>query len=170
MQKTASLSLLLTISLSLAACSAPSAEQPTNAPTAAATNPGLAVPTEAPAGGQPDAGASELGSGSWRWVQAIDAAGVQSPITDTSRFAIQFDPAAGTVSIGTACRSATGAYVTNGHALTIRLESTTRAVCPGDVLSSQFLVELSSVTAYTLDGGQLVLQLGGAGGMLRLAH
>ena len=147
----------------MAACSTPAAA-PTSAPTAPPR------PTQSLVS-QPQASGADLGSGAWKWTQAVTAAGASSSVSGSDQFTLQFDPSTGRVSVATPCQSLGGSYTVNGPALKITLESMTNAVCPADdLLSGQFIAQIAAVQSYSLDGGQLVLKLGGDGGALRLAH
>jgi heat shock protein HslJ len=153
----------------LAACSGPNVTSPTNAPTA----PPVSNPTQAPAAttaaSTPVAATGvDLGSATWKWAQALAADGTTTSIADAGRYTLQFVPAGNRVGIATTCQSATGSYTTDGHALKIKLEGMTNAVCPGDKLSGQFIAQLGSVESYSFDGSVLVLKLAAGGGSLRL--
>ena len=164
--------LFLAVCVVLAGCSGPAAALPTNSPTAVPAVPTSPVsrPTQG-AVSNPVAGAgADLGSKPWKLTQVVSGAGKTRAVANSDQFTLQFEPAAGRLGIATACTSATGSYATDGHALKITLESSTNAVCPGDDLSGVFMAELSSVQSYSLDNGALVLNLGGAGGTLRLTH
>ena len=160
--------LLLALWLNLAACSTQGDAAPTNAPILPTDAP-VSRPTSAPTSNPVSSAGAELGGAAWKWAQSITPDGAATSISDSGRYTVQFQ-SGGQVGIATACQSATGSYTTDGHALHIRLESTTNAVCPDDKLSGQFIAELGGVTSYHMDGGDLVLDLGAAGGSLRLSR
>ena len=162
MRKLMLLFLSLAVLAGLAACSGPSAA-PTSAPTAQPR------PTQS-LSANPQSGGPELGSAAWKWTQVVTAAGASTAVSNGSQYTLQFDASNGRVALVTPCQSVGGTYTVNGQSLKITLDSMTNAVCPGDTLSGQFIVQVAAVQSYHLDGGDLVLTLGGDGGTLRLAH
>jgi heat shock protein HslJ len=160
---------LLTLGLNLAACSTQGVAAPTNAPALSPTSAPIARPTSGPTSNPVSPAGNELGGPAWKWAQSIAPGGTATNISDSGRYTVQFQ-SDGRVGIATKCQSATGSYTTDGHALQIKLESMTNAVCPGDKLSGQFIAELGGVTSYHMDGGDLVLDLGAAAGSLRMSH
>jgi heat shock protein HslJ len=166
MRKFIGLFLSLVVSVGLAACSAPSAA-PTSAPTAAPT--AQPRPTQSLVS-NPQSGGTDLGSGAWKWTQAVSAAGASTTVSNGDQFTLQFDASNGRVALATPCQSVGGTYTVNGPALKLNLDSMTNAICPGDTLSGQFIAQAAAVQSYSLDGGDLVLKLSGDGGTLRLAR
>jgi heat shock protein HslJ len=75
----------------------------------------------------------------------------------------------GSVNITADCNHAQGAYQVNGQSLQIRVGAMTRSVCPPGSRSDEFTQYLGSAAAYSLQDGNLFIDLAGDGGTMVLA-
>jgi heat shock protein HslJ len=92
-----------------------------------------------------------------------------TPIDDPSRYTVEFT-AEGTVSILADCNRANGAYSADGTQINIEALAMTRAMCPPDSLSEQFVQVLNGAAVYTFQDGVLLLDLPADAGTLKLAE
>lgn len=93
----------------------------------------------------------------WRWTATMDATGEETLVEEDGVYEIIFN-SDGTVAITADCNQATGAYErAEFDALTISVETSTMALCPGDSLSEPFLESLAAVVSFSFEGERLAL-------------
>ena len=99
----------------------------------------------------------DLGGKQWQWVNTAlkDSKTVNPP--DPTAYTIEFSMVDGRVNIKADCNNATGEFMTDGQSLQIMLGAITRAMCPPDSLSDEYLKELSEVSAYSVQGATLTM-------------
>jgi heat shock protein HslJ len=115
--------------------------------------------TPAPAG-------SDLLGKTWLWQKTEFNSGKNIPVLQPAAYTLQF-LADGKVNITADCNNGGGNYVvTNNVNLTIRVEALTRAICPPESLSDEYIKELNDTGSYTIQrNGELVLALKSGAGM-----
>jgi heat shock protein HslJ len=115
--------------------------------------------TPAPAG-------SDLVGKTWLWQKTEFNGGKDIPVLQPAAYTLQF-LADGKVNITADCNNGGGSYVvTNNVNLTIRIETLTRAICPPDSLSDEYVNELNDAGSYKIErNGELVLALKSGAGM-----
>lgn len=115
--------------------------------------------TPAPAG-------SDLLGKTWLWQKTEFNSGKDIPVLAPASYTLQF-LADGKINIMADCNSGGGSYVvTNNVDLTIRVETLTRAMCPPESLSEEYVKELNDTGSYTIErNGELVLALKSGAGM-----
>jgi heat shock protein HslJ len=75
---------------------------------------------------------------------------------DPARYTVEFLPD-GTVNIKADCNNAGGEYTISGSSLNISITHTTRAACPPDSLSEEFLENLRIAASYQFEGNDLYI-------------
>jgi len=117
------------------------------------------------AGTPAPAGSNLLGK-TWLWQKTEFNSGKDIPVLQPAAYTLQF-LADGKVNITADCNNGGGSYaVTNNVDLTIRIETLTRAMCPPESLSEEYVKELNDTGSYTIEpSGELVLALKSGAGM-----
>ena len=93
----------------------------------------------------------------WRWTAAGDSSGLETPVEHDGVYDIAFN-ADGLLAVTADCNQATGTYTrTEFNELTISLDTTTLALCPGDSLSKSYLQDLGNVNFFSFDANRLIL-------------
>jgi heat shock protein HslJ len=114
--------------------------------------------TPAPAG-------SDLLGKTWLWQKTEFNSGKDIPVLAPASYTLQF-LANGKINIMADCNSGGSYVVTNNVDLTIRVETLTRAMCPPESLSEEYVKELNDTGSYTIErNGELVLALKSGAGM-----
>lgn len=75
---------------------------------------------------------------------------------DPARYTVEFLPD-GTLNIKADCNNAGGEYTISGSSLSISITHTTRAACPPDSLSEEFLENLRIAASYQFEGDDLYI-------------
>jgi heat shock protein HslJ len=111
------------------------------------------------------AGSNLLGK-TWLWQKTEYNNGKDIPVPTPANYTLQFLPG-GQVSIKADCNTGSGRYaVTNNVDLTISIETLTRAICPPESLSDEYINELNDTGSYKVEpNGELVLSLKSGAGM-----
>jgi heat shock protein HslJ len=111
------------------------------------------------------AGSNLLGK-TWLWQKTEFNGGKDIPVPTPANYTLQFLPE-GQVSIKADCNTGSGRYaVTNNVDLTISIETLTRAICPPESLSDEYINELNDTGSYKVESnGALVLSLKSGAGM-----
>ena len=125
--------------------------------------PGGAMPAEGQGEGSSEA-ATTLTGVTWEWVSAIDPMG-QTVANDPTRYTILFNED-GSATIKADCNQIVGTYSTDGSNLTIELGASTAAACPPDSQEQLFRNGLMSAAAYTVEDGELFIELQADAGTL----
>jgi heat shock protein HslJ len=109
---------------------------------------------------------SNLQGKTWLWQKTEFNSGKDIPVVQPDAYTLQFQ-ADGTVNIKADCNNGGGRYtVSNSADLTINIETMTRAMCPPDSLSDEYVNELNDTGSYTIErNGELVLALKSGAGM-----
>ncbi len=95
----------------------------------------------------------------WRWVASYYANETATVVDDPTKYTLEFRPE-GELEVQADCNTLIGSYREENGGLTIRLETTTLAVCPEGSLAEKFLAELKDVATYVLpEAGTLVLNM-----------
>ena len=147
-------SLLVGISLLLAACS-PSATNPS--PTAT-TVPPVAEPTSAPQVLIPISQA-ELTNGTWQWVSGRESQGAMpNVVPDPENYTVTFNTD-NSLNIKADCNTVLGTYELSGDKLTITLGASTLMACPPGSSADKFLAQISTASSVGTGFGSLVIGL-----------
>ena len=105
-------------------------------------------------------GSKDLLNTTWQWASLKETEPAsQSVVPNPESYTIVFkedDSFSATVD----CNKASGSYQLDGDELTIMPGPSTMAECGAESLSDLFMANLSQVTAYTMDGGNLILTVG----------
>jgi heat shock protein HslJ len=103
----------------------------------------------------------------WQWASLSETQPASQSITpDSENYTLTLSPD-GTLNIKADCNSVMGSYELEGTSITIELGPSTMAFCGEQSLDLIYLELLDNVESYTLENGQLVLELKeGAGRML----
>jgi D-alanyl-D-alanine carboxypeptidase len=153
---------ILILSLLLAACSggskpatveptmAPATEQPAE-PTAAPAKP-ITAPVET-ASVDMDA----LTASPWQWV-SFTSPMEQYTVENPQSYLLTFN-ADGTVNIVADCNNAIGSYTTDGSSISIEMGPMTKAACPPESRSDDFVKYLGSAAIYFFQDGHLFIDL-----------
>ncbi len=110
---------------------------------------------------------SSLTDNPWQWVAFTDPMqqfDVQNPENYTLTF--QDD---GTVNIKADCNSAMGAYTVDGSSITIEVGPMTKAACPPESHSDDFVKYLDFAAIYFFEDGDLFIDLFADGGTMRFS-
>lgn len=109
---------------------------------------------------------SDITGITWQWVSLVEMdPAAQSVVPSPENYTLTFLPD-GDLSIQADCNMAGGSYSLDGNQLTITQGISTLAFCGEESLDILYLELLSQVESYTLENGQLVLELkDGAGRM-----
>lgn len=118
--------------------------------------------------GRSEESSSELVGPIWEWQEFLG--GDDSVVTpdDPSRYTIQFSED-GSVGIQADCNRAFGTYEEDGGSLRIQVGGVTRAACPPESLSDQFLEDLGYVRTYVIEDEELYLNLMADAGDMRFS-
>jgi heat shock protein HslJ len=101
----------------------------------------------------------------WLWQKTEFNSGKDIPVLAPASYTLQF-LANGKINIMADCNSGGSYVVTNNVDLTIRVETLTRAMCPPESLSEEYVKELNDTGSYTIErNGELVLALKSGAGM-----
>ncbi len=86
-------------------------------------------------------------------------------VAQPSKYTLKFLPD-GKVQIRADCNRATGTYIQKDSSLSILIGPTTRAMCPPESMSNQYLQNLQSVRVFFFQDGNLYLDLQADGGTM----
>ncbi len=152
----------LVLAMLLMACSAVAAT-PTAQPTAFPPTEPVVEPSTLPA--QPTSADMEAFTANpWKWSGFTDPI-QQYTVENPENYTLTFQ-ADGTVNIKADCNNATGSYTVDGQSLTIEVGVMTRAMCPPDSLSDEYVKNLGEVAIYFFKDGNLFLDLKVDGGTM----
>lgn len=110
-------------------------------------------------------GGGDLAGPTWQWTDFSDPASGTSSISDPSAYTITFN-GDGTFDAKADCNNAGGVYTTDGSNITIEVQMSTRAFCPADSLSEQYLAYLSGARTYSTGPDSLRLDLAADSGSM----
>lgn len=97
--------------------------------------------------------------GQWQWLRSTYSDDTEIIVDDPSRYTVEF-MVDGTLAVRADCNQLSSTYTQDGNSLTIdAFGPTTLALCPPDSLDQRFLRDLSDVAEYTMNEGNLVLNL-----------
>jgi heat shock protein HslJ len=105
----------------------------------------------------------------YRWQQTVLSTGQSMTPANPSNYTLQL-AADGTAAAQVDCNRASGTYTVSGSSLSLNFLTTTLAACPAGSLGDQYLQQLNSVTSFSFQGGQLILQLAANSGTMRFAQ
>jgi len=103
----------------------------------------------------------------WQWVGFVDPL-TKFTIDDPGQYTVEF-LADGAVAVKADCNNGKGRYTTEGSSITIEILATTRAICPPDSKSDEFITNLNQAAIYFFEGDNLFLDLPMDSGTLQLA-
>lgn len=169
--KRLALLLVLILSLALVACDTmgpkPQQLMPTEAYPAdvAGDETVPAAPSDAPETPIDAPADADLFGVTWEWSILVDSMG-QTAIADPTRYTAVFNPD-GTMNIKADCNTATSQFVTNGPNIQIIPGVMTLAACGPDSQGQLFLNSLNAAESYSVEAGELTIQLtAGSGTMM----
>ncbi len=139
----------------------PAAPAPTEAPAAAAPAQTPAAPAET------TAQATALVGPVWQWQKFVDVATGKNTmdVKNPADYTVTFRDDR-TVAMKADCNQAAGTYAADGAKLTINVGPVTLAACGPDSVGEEFLIGLTSAATYTIEGGQLMIDLMADGGRM----
>jgi PKD repeat protein/heat shock protein HslJ len=94
----------------------------------------------------------------YRWQQTVLSTGQSMTPPNPSSYTLQL-AADGTAAAQADCNRASGTYTVSGSSLNLNFLATTLAACLPGSLGDQYLQQLNSVTSFSFQGTQLILQL-----------
>ena len=146
---------MLILSMLLAACSTGRAT-PTVEQTAVPTTQQPAEPTAAPVA-TASVDAEALTANTWSWMGFNDP-NQQFSVENPQNYSLTFQ-ADGAVNIKADCNNASGSYTLDGSTIQIKVGPMTRAMCPPDSRSDEFIKYVESAAIYFFEDGNLFLDL-----------
>lgn len=159
--------MLLILSLLLVSCNSGITPTPTTAPaTAAPTEEPVSDEIAAPAGSAA-ADMDNLTGTIWAWIGFTDPVqqfAVENPMSYTLTFQEE-----SRVAVVADCNNASGSYTADDSRLTIEVGPMTKAACPSDSHSDDFVKYLGYAAIYFYDGGHLFIDLMADGGTLEFS-
>lgn len=169
------ITMLVFLVVLLNACAEP---EPTATPEPATAVPPTTEPTEEPTA-EPTADTSEVEAETdmlnlgaltehpWQWVSFTNPA-EQFDVETPEAYLLQFN-SDDTVNIVADCNNANGSYTADGSSLTVDIGPMTRAACPPESRSDQFVTYLGSTASYFFEDGNLYIDLMADGGTMVFA-
>lgn len=103
--------------------------------------------------------------GSWRLLAFESSTGAVDTIQETDRYTASFDTE-GRVNLLADCNRCFGSFTTSGVALETGPMGCTRAACPAESRSDEFIAAMDGASSYLRSGSQLFIYYDG--GRLRL--
>jgi para-nitrobenzyl esterase len=103
----------------------------------------------------------------WHWLQFVDPLS-KTTVDDPSQYTVEFKPD-GKVQVKADCNSGNGTYTAEGSSISIEVLAMTRAMCPPESLSDQFVQNLNEAAIYFFEGEDLFLDLPADSGTMRFA-
>jgi len=159
--------MLLILSLLLVSCNSGITPTPTTAPaTAAPREEAVSDEIAAPAGSAA-ADMDNLTGTIWAWIGFTDPVqqfAVENPMSYTLTFQEE-----SRVAVVADCNNASGSYTADDSSLTIDVGPMTRAACPPESRSDDFIKYIGSSAIYFFDGGNLFVDLIADGGTMEFA-
>ncbi|MEZ4640517.1 MAG: META domain-containing protein [Caldilineaceae bacterium] len=151
---------LLFAGLLLSACTVavPQPAAPMTAPSA---------PPTAEAAPESADGTASITANPWQWI-AYSGPVEQFDVETPQRFVLAFGED-NTLAVLADCNRASGSYTADGSAVTVEIGPMTRAMCPPDSRSDQFVRLLGGAAIYFFDGDNLLIDLFADGGTLTFA-
>ena len=102
----------------------------------------------------------------WQWISLVETEPAsQSVVPNPENYTLVL-AADGTLSIKADCNMVGGSYTLEGSALTIQLGPSTMAFCGEESLDYLFTNTIATVESFSVEEGQLVVQLANAGGSM----
>ena len=168
---------ILLLSILLAACSGagnPPVLESTAVPPTEGRAAQSAPPTTAPAVEETaspvdtaNADLEALTATAWMWVGFTDPI-QQFSVDNPENYTLSFQDD-GTLNIKADCNNATGGYTVDGSSIKIEVGPMTKAACPPESLSDQFIEHLGYAAIYFFEDGNLYIDLFADGGTLEFA-
>ena len=103
----------------------------------------------------------------WMWVGFTDPI-QQFSVDNPENYTLSFQDD-GTLNIKADCNNATGGYTVDGSSIKIEVGPMTKAACPPESLSDQFIEHLGYAAIYFFEDGNLYIDLFADGGTLEFA-
>jgi heat shock protein HslJ len=112
-------------------------------------------------------GTSGLVGPMWQWTNLTENAPLaHSDVADPSLYTLTL-AADGSFQATADCNIVVGTYVTDGDEITLSPGPSTLAACPEGSLADQFVSLLHTVSTFTVDGNELVLNFADRAGTMR---
>ena len=140
-----------------------------NLPAVAANN-SPAAPTTASAGAQPPGGVGNpaaLTGTTWMWI-GFTSPNDQLAVETPTNYSLVFQQD-GIVNITADCNNAQGSYQAAGQSLKVQVGPVTGETCPSGSRGDEFIQYLGSAAAYSIQDGNLSVDLAAEGGTLIFA-
>jgi heat shock protein HslJ len=102
----------------------------------------------------------------WEWQEFLGGNSEQIVPDDPSRYTITFEDESN-FAVSADCNVGGGTYTTEGASIDMTVMQLTRAMCPPESLSDQFLRDLDDTASYFFRDGQLNLELMADAGISR---
>lgn len=158
------IAVLILLSMSVTAC-VNLAPQTQEAPAdATAVAPADATPQVDPTK-PPEGPASALAGTTWQWTGYAGKDGFTLTPDTPANYTLSFMDD-GTVAVKADCNTGGGTYTEDGASLSIMVTRMTRAACPPESLSNDFVIGLNAAESYAMDGENLAITIEGAAGTM----
>jgi heat shock protein HslJ len=105
-----------------------------------------------------------LTNNSWMWFRLTDP-NQQFDVDNPENYTLTFQPD-GTINIKADCNLAKGSYTSKGGSLAIEVGPMTKALCPPESRSDEFVAILGDAASYKFENGNLLIDLKVDGGTL----
>jgi len=117
----------------------------------------VATPAAQPVG-EAGAGSAEILGVIWKWESTSSADGQSVGVDEPERYEFMLLPT-GTIRVKADCNNGSGTFWTEGASISIEVLSLTRAACPPESLSDDFVQMLNQASTYRVEGGNLLLEV-----------
>ena len=111
--------------------------------------------------------AGQLTANPWKWVSFTNPV-EQFEIDDPENFLLTFNED-GTINIKADCNNALGNYTVDGSSLEVEVGPMTKALCPGESRSEEFVQYLGFAAIYFFEDGDLFIDLFADGGTMQFS-
>jgi heat shock protein HslJ len=117
----------------------------------------VATPAAQPVG-EAGAGSAEILGVIWKWESTSSADGQSVGVDEPERYEFMLLPT-GTIRVKADCNNGSGTFWTDGASISIEVLTLTRAACPPESLSDDFVQMLNQASTYRVEGGNLLLEV-----------
>ena len=105
----------------------------------------------------------------WKLQEVQEMSDNTIAIEDPDKYTLELQPD-GKATVRADCNFGHGTYTMNGNQLSIEINTLTRAMCPPDSLSDQYINILNEANSYVLEGGNLFISYGIDVGIMKFAR
>lgn len=102
---------------------------------------------------------SDISGITWLWERFDDTAEINNIVVDDPTLYTFLLNADGTYTVKADCNLASGSYTLEGNSIKFEAGPTTLAECGPESLYNDFLIDLSNVVTFVIDGNKLYLNL-----------